>query len=367
MIFHTFFVFLKQVLYPSYHLRSLSLWYCVYIPKTPCFVDCIEGDNFHSELHDDDFQNGDAEYSFSTTYIREKIQKSLKEEQLENNCNGMNGYIELNGCDNDEKDRSIAKNLQESCVNKDNDIIKNNNHSQEKTDNDSDDATDKVEENGFLSNEDSQSLTNIVELENDTKIVGEDGMQSSMTSSTKTITCDNNEIELQNLNLEDKNPNSEPSTPKGGRFKGHRRTHSTDSSPLKNVIKTASYSEGMTSSAFYSPQDNCEIQAPKVVNNPADNIRLIFKYLSHDGMLKCEDQIQQRLRDMHDEYRWEVRKWQKRFEMERQTRLAIANRKEDVQTDASSRRESESLDDMVSKVMIWYADMIKWKYKMVIE
>ena len=181
-------------------------------------------------------------------------------------------------------------------------------------------------------------------------------MQASTTSSTKTITSDHDtEIELNILNLKsddknqkiEENSTSEPTTPVSSKFKGHRRTHSSDGSPVKAVLKTASCSEGMSSSAYYS-QESSDKHSIHTSCNPVQNVRLIYRFLSSDGLLKSEDLVQQRLQEMDAEHRAELRKMQKRFEIERQARLAIAGRKGDDHLCGSSRKNSENCDEMVS-------------------
>ena len=351
-------------MYPNYHLRSLSLWDTLFIPKTPNFLDNVENEAFGTDLNESGLCNGEAEVSFSTNYIKEKIKRSLAEEHNEHGCNMRRGSNELNGFIDDSNDRK-KENAKETSENKDDNIAKNNNHGNEEIDKTDNQCRNNSEENGYLSdnNEHSGSLPDVsrnfeggIDGKEDSKnaLNDDDKMQTSTASSTKTITSTSNELELQTLNLEDKsqtnktgdNPNSEPSTPKGGKFKGHRRTHSSDGSPIKNVMKTTSYSEGMNSSAYYS-QEHCEIQPAKVLNNPVNNVRLIYRFLSHDGMMKCDDEVRRRLREMQNEYRGEIRKLQKRVELERQARLSIAHKREDSLTDCSSRRESENLDDEV--------------------
>lgn len=340
------------------------------MPKTPCFLDCTDNDNcYDSEICDVDCLNGETDMHFSTNNLKEKIKNSSKGEEFVSDCNGLKRSSDLNGVKDD--DCNVKKELEDTHEDKV-DVVKNNNHENVETETSQGvkDLKINVEEDGVLPKEHCDSLSAVEEIEDEDgneedgnvedgcrrTIVEDENMKRSMTSSTKTITSTSNDIELQALNLEDKNqssktgdnPNSEPSTPKGGKFKGHRRTHSSDESPLKNVIKTTSYSEGMSAPTYYS-QENCDMPASvKALSNPMDNVRLIDRFLSHDGMLTCEDRVQQRLREMHSEYRGEVKKLQKRVELERQARIAMVYRRDGSQSEtASSRRESENIDDIV--------------------
>ena len=342
----------------------MSLWESVYIPKTPNFVDITENNYLGTDCNEFDCCNGESEISYSTHYIKETNDRPLDEEHKDIECNGFSKLNGFNDCENDRKKRTL-KDSGNDGDGDDDSCIRNNNHGNEETNETVNDCNTNCEGSGESFHEDQlcRSLENIslnlngsIDKIADSKstIVDSDTMQTSMSSSTKTITSCVNEIELQALNSEEKNqssktgdnPNSEPSTPKGGKFKGHRRTHSSDGSPIKNVMKTTSYSEGMSSSAYYS-RESFEIQQSKVLNNPLDNIPLINRFLSHDGLMKCEDERHQRLREMHHDYRGEIRKLQKRVELERQTRLSIAQQKADLEADDCSRRESENLDEMV--------------------
>ena len=103
----------------------------------------------------------------------------------------------------------------------------------------------------------------------------------------------------------------------------------------------------MSSSAYYS-QESSDKHSINTSCNPVQNVRLIYRFLSSDGLLKSEDLVQQRLQEMDAEHRAELRKMQKRFETERQARLAIAGRKGDDHLSGSSRKNSENCDEMVS-------------------
>lgn len=210
---------------------------------------------------------------------------------------------------------------------------------------------DKLQINGKIDNHCANETVECVLSEENSQ----ETMQASTTSSTKTITSDHNtEIELSILNLKpddknqksEENSTSEPTTPVSSKFKGHRRTHSSDGSPIKAVLKTASYSEGMSSSAYYS-QESSDKHSISTSCNPIENVGLICRFLSSDGLLKSEDLVQQRLQEIDAEHRAELRKMQKRFEIERQARLAIAGRKGDDHFSGSSRKNSENCDDMV--------------------
>ena len=338
----------------------MSLWDHVYLPKTPNFTESTESDNLVTDSSDFDCYNGESEIPFNKNYSKDAIIRPLEDESNDRDCNGLS---KGKRCSDDRKNR-MKKDSKESIKNEN--CIRNNNHGKEETDEALDNCKMNSEGNGMSLGEDhhSSSVENVsqncngrISENNESKSTVGDGdvMQESTSSSTKTITLGSNDIELESVTSEENNqankagdnPNSEPSTPKGGKFKGHRRTHSSDGSPFKNVMKTTSYSEGMSTSAYYA-REGFELHSSKVLNNPADNIRLISRFLSHDGLMKCEDENHQRLREMHNEYRGEIRKLQRRVELEREARLAIAQQQRaDSVTDDSSRRESENLDDMV--------------------
>ena len=323
-------------------------------------MECAENDNLGVFCSEFDYVNGEIDVSVSGSLVKETSSRPLKEEIAE--CNGRKGFCKYNV---GEKDKTIPNSNEPSeIISKDN-CMKNNNHGREETSEILENDTINSERKALASTEDqqskiaenfTQSCNGSINENNDSKdtAVDSDVMHISTSSSTKTLTTGVNDVELQVLNLDDNgqvkratdNSNSEPSTPKGGKFKGHRRTHSSDGSPIKNVMKTTSYSEGMSTSAYYS-HESFEAQPAKVLSDPVDNLRSIQRFLSNDGLMNCEDERHQRLREIHNEYRSEIRKLQKRFELERQARLAIAQQRADSQTDDSSRRESENLDELV--------------------
>jgi len=352
----------QKVLHPSFHLRALSLWDSLYLPKTPNFIECAENDKLGVSCSEFDYVNGEIDVSINGNLIKEAASRPLKEEIAE--CNGTKGFCKYNV---GEKDKILpnSKGGPSEIISKDS-CMKNNNHNREETNEILDNDTISTEGKALASPEDqhskvaenfSQNCNGSINESNDCNgtVVDSDVMHVSTSSSTNTLTTGVNDIELQVLNLDDNsqikkatdNSNSEPSTPKGGKFKGHRRTHSSDGSPIKNVMKTTSYSEGMSTSAYYS-HESFEAQPAKVLSDPVDNLRSIQRFLSNDGLMNCEDERHQRLREIHCEYRGEIRKLQKRVELERQARLAITQQRRDSLTDESSRRESENLDELCS-------------------
>eukprot|EP00794_Sanderia_malayensis_P013824 gene13826-15269_t len=168
-----------------------------------------------------------------------------------------------------------------------------------------------------------------------------DTMQSSTTSSTRTITDSGT---VRGAVKTDENSISEPTTPVKSRFKGgHRRTHSSDGSPIKAVVKTASYTEGVSSSPYYGKAG----KKPTSLNC-LDNLALICKFLSSDGLLRPDDVLQYRMQQLDADHKAEVRKLRKRIEMECQARLAITSKKDEDQFGTSPGRMSDIVDEMLS-------------------
>ncbi|XP_065055480.1 myotubularin-related protein 3-like isoform X2 [Rhopilema esculentum] len=359
----------QRVLYPNYQIRHLVLWEKVYLPKTPKFADVVEYEedlaNLAMENNESGYLPDDHDIGLSCT----KADVAAEKKDINKNgfCGEMhqNDPVDCNGHVNSEKDnvKNKVKKIFNDLANGDDICCCKG---------DQNGFNDKAElvsecincnENGFLDkgNDSNEGLLSSSEKNNCTDGCGEssemkqddvgeccdDSLYTSTTSSTKTITfnTEGETILSDDKNKTEENSNSEPTTPKSGKFIGHRRTHSSDGSPVKNVIKTVSYSEGMTSSAYYS-QEIPEQVPIKSLQNPSENVNLISKLLSIDGLIKSEDALQQRLQEINLEHSAEVRKWHRRFESERKARLHMASRREDVQSTSSSRKTSENCDDV---------------------
>ncbi len=286
--------------------------------------------------------NGDEDYNFNGQEKTRNGDLGVKVNGAkESHVNGgivlkMNGEKSEN-CD-DDSSKSDDDNVDEANGSNSDNI---NNH----------DSGDGTEENGI--EKPNESVDSVVSSENTN-----DNMQSSTTSSTRTITCEQEiDSEIRNLDLKtddqnqliktDENSVSEPTTPVKSRFKGHRRTHSSDGSPMKAVVKTASYTEGVSSSAYYGKGAT---KKPASLNC-LDNLGLIHRFLSSDGLLKPDDILQCRLQQIDAEHRVEIRKLHKRIELECQARLAIASKKDEDQLGTSPGRSSDGADEMVNVLL----------------
>ena len=388
-----------QILYPNYQVRSLLLWEQIYIPCAPKFSDLIDNEEILSGFQDSGNFTGDTS---SVCTIERKLPKLVNnsssngerrsstgehtEQGCSTTCNGFKSHIS-NGVENGELKDSVISNTVETCDacvyrtadedHKESDcdshtengcILSAETHttasgelhlsaSAEKSVTTSGVSLSGISSGQAAFNNASESTDSVVPAEN-----CRDNMQTSTTSSTRTLILEQETVaEVPSLNLTcdeknqspktDENSTSEPSTPVSSRFKGHRRTHSSDGSPIKTVMKTASYVEGMSSSAYYGQGHADDTNAVRSSFNSLDNLRLIYRFLSTDGLLKSEDLLHQRLRQIHAEHRVEVRKLHKRIDMECQARLAMTNRKDDEQLGTFPGINNDLGDDMVRLCM----------------